>query len=170
MAVAPPGPVLELCCGAAQIGLLAVRGNDRPLICVDADPVAVSFARQNARSNGLESRVEVREGTFTQALSPGELFPVIIADPPWVPTAEIARFPDDPRSAIDGGADGLGTARSCIAAVASHLPPGGVALVQLGSVQQAHSLRRFVQASNLVFGEVREYGDKGVVLFLEQDA
>ena len=32
----PAGPVLELCCGAGQIGLRAVVGSDRRLVCVDA--------------------------------------------------------------------------------------------------------------------------------------
>ena len=35
---APPGPVLELCTGAGHIGLVAVVGNDRTLVAVDANP------------------------------------------------------------------------------------------------------------------------------------
>ena len=35
----PHGPVLELCAGAGQIGLAAVRRSQRRLVCVEADPV-----------------------------------------------------------------------------------------------------------------------------------
>src|SRR5689334_1747601 len=37
---AGPGPVLELCAGVGHIGLLAVHLVPRPLVCVDANPVA----------------------------------------------------------------------------------------------------------------------------------
>jgi cyclopropane-fatty-acyl-phospholipid synthase len=57
---APPGPVLELCAGAGQIGLLAIAGTAHRLVAVDADPVACEFVRTNARAAGLADRVEIR--------------------------------------------------------------------------------------------------------------
>jgi release factor glutamine methyltransferase len=136
----PPGPVLELCCGAGQIGLAAVAGTERRLVCVDADPVAVEYAEHNARSAGLRHRVEVRRGRFQDVLRPRERFPMIIADPPWVPSAETGRFPQDPLPAIDGGCDGLVVARACLEAIEHHLAVGGAALLQLGSVEQVAAL------------------------------
>src|SRR6478752_6523726 len=100
---APAGQVLELCSGAGHIGLLAVLGSTRCLLCVDIDPVACEYARQNAEAAGLTSRVEVREGAMDEVLRDGERFAVVIADPPWVPRMEIGRFPEDPELAIDGG-------------------------------------------------------------------
>ena len=48
LAVVPPGPVLELCSGVGHLGLLAVHGTDRRLVCVDVDPVACAYAVDNA--------------------------------------------------------------------------------------------------------------------------
>lgn len=141
MATAPGGTVLELCAGAGHIGLLAVATSGRRLLCVDANPVACDYARANALTAGAAERVEVREGRLQDALAPGELFPVIIADPPWVPREQTGRYPEDPLTAIDGGDDGLDVARACLVVIDEHLAPGGSAVLQLGTGAQADTLR-----------------------------
>lgn len=162
-ATAPPGPVLELCAGAGQIGLLAVLGTARPLVCVDVDPVACSFARCNAEAAGLVDRVEVREGHMDEVVRDDERFALVVADPPWVRRAEVGRYPEDPLRAIDGGDDGLDLARTCVAVARRHLLPGGSALLQLGTVDQV-GLLESVDTAEVV--EVRRY-DRGVVVRLD---
>lgn len=130
---APPGPVLEVCAGAGHIGLLAVRLAPRSLVCVDADPVACAFLRRNAGAAGV--RVDVREGRMDAVLEADERFAVVIADPPWVPTAGITAFPEDPLLAIDGGDDGLDLVRACLAVISAHLLPRGSAVLQAGPDQ-----------------------------------
>ena len=59
--------------------------------------------------------------------------------PPYVPTRDVARYPDDPRHAIDGGADGLDVVRTCLAVIAAHASPGApVALQVRGPAQVDH--------------------------------
>jgi methylase of polypeptide subunit release factors len=161
---APAGPVLELCSGAGQIGLRAVVDSDRHLVCVDANPVAASYTLENARTAELADRVEVRTGWIEEVLEPGELFPVIIADPPWVPHDETAQFPEDPTLAIDGGEDGMDVVRTCVRAIEEHLAPGGAALLQLGTVEQARQVADLVR--RVAAGEVREL-ERGVLLRLD---
>jgi methylase of polypeptide subunit release factors len=131
----PAGPVLELCCGAGQIGLLALRGSTRRLVMVDADEVACWWTAKNAAAAGLIDQVDVRHGRMQDVLAEDELFPLIIADPPWVASWAVGRFPHDPLLAIDGGADGLGVVRATVRTVAEHLLPSGAALVQVGPDQ-----------------------------------
>ena len=166
----PAGAVLELCSGAGQIGLLAVCASDRQLVCVDLNPAAAELTCDNARAAGLQDRVEMRLGRIDQVLAPGETFPLVIADPPWVRRAETGRFPEDPLVAIDGGDDGLGVARECLAAVVEHLAPGGVALFQLGPGPQAETVSALAARAGLVPGEVRTFGDRGVLLRLDRPA
>lgn len=141
MTSAPGGPVLELCAGAGHIGLLAVAGNGRRLVCVDANGVACDYARANAVANRMADRVEVREARLQEALAPDERFPVVIADPPWVPREQTGRFPEDPLTAIDGGDDGLDVARACLTVIDDHLAPGGSAILQVGTRAQTDALR-----------------------------
>lgn len=139
-AEAPEGALLELCCGAGQIGLLAARLTGRPLVAVDQDPVAVRQTLANARAAGLAGQVQTRCGRIEEVLGPDDRFAVVLADPPWVPHAQITRFPQDPPVAIDGGPAGLDVARTCLRAMADHLLPGGHGVLQLGTRDQVDQL------------------------------
>ena len=165
---APPGPVLELCAGAGQIGLLAVAGSDRRLVCVDVNPAACDYARTNARVAGLADRVEVREGPMGEVLRDSERFALVIADPPWVRRHEVDRFPEDPVLAIDGGADGMALARLCIDTARPHLLDGAAVLLQLGTVEQVDVLRDRLRENDdgLAISEVR-WCDRGVLVRLD---
>ena len=80
----PDGDVLELCCGAGQIGLSAVAGSARRLVAVDINPVAAHYTTLNARRARVP--LAMRLGPMRRMLASEERFPVILADPPWVPT------------------------------------------------------------------------------------
>ncbi|MER6940231.1 class I SAM-dependent methyltransferase [Nocardioides sp. NPDC127514] len=162
----PDGPILELCSGAGQIGLLAAALTGRGLVCVDADPVACAFARANAERAGLADVVEVREGGMEETQDPDERYWLVIADPPWVPTAQVGRYPEDPRTAIDGGADGMLVAERCLTTTARHLSPGGAAVLQLGTPGQADRLLEMVEGTDLRIEEVRDSPGEGVLVHL----
>lgn len=163
----PEGPVLEMCCGAGQIGLLAIAQTPRALVSIDVDPGAVAFAEHNAASAGLCAQVEVRNGSVDAALHHHEQFALIIADPPWVPCAEVATFPEDPRRAIDGGVDGMEVARLCLTVAERHLKPGGVVLLQLGSTSQVARISDFLSVGSLRVRETRDFPGQGVLVRLD---
>lgn len=161
---APAGPLLELCTGAGQIGLLAAHRSGRALVAVDADPVCCRLVAHNAEANGIDE-VEPRLGDLSAALAPGEAFALALADPPWVRSTQVARFPEDPLTAIDGGLDGLDPARACVAAVEGHLAPGSSLLVQLGDDRQADALATEASDAGWAPGG-RRHGERGLVLRL----
>jgi methylase of polypeptide subunit release factors len=163
---APEGTLLELCCGAGQIGLAAISVVRRRLVCVDANPVACEYTRLNADLAGLGGLLEIRTGPFEGVLLPDELFAGIIADPPWVPRAEVGRYPEDPVTAIDGGPDGLELARACVRVAADHLMPGGFTVLQLGAREQIDRIAADLD-DRLRLDEVREF-DRGVLARLDR--
>lgn len=132
----PSGPIVELCSGAGHIGLVAAHLSGRRLVCVDVSPAACAWTRHNADALGLGDRVEVREGDLEVALHDEERVPLVVADPPWVVSDQVGRYPDDPVLAIDGGADGLDLARRCLAVADRHLREDGLLVLQLGDVAQ----------------------------------
>lgn len=160
----PGGRLLELCAGVGHMGLLAVSRSPATAVLVDINPVACDFAEQNAQQ--VTAPVDVRCGPMDRMIAIGETFDVIIADPPWVPSAETARFPSDPLLAIDGGHDGLSLARMCLDVIASCLAPDGTAILQLGSTGQADTISRWLAATHadLAIEEVRTYGTRGVLV------
>ena len=162
------GDVLELCSGAGHIGLLAVLRSPHALVQVDLNPTACAFARQNAAAAGAVG-VRVLEGPIDATLDPDDRFVGVIADPPWVPTAETSRFPEDPVLAIDGGREGVDLARTCVEVAARHLVDGGWVLLQIGTAEQVSALEKWLGepgSPRLGMQEVRTFGERGVLVLL----
>ena len=136
----PAGPILELCAGAGHIGLAAAVLADRDLVQVEADPVAGGYAAVNAAAAGWASRTELRVARLQDALRAGERFVLIVADPPYLSSGDVQRWPDDPVTAIDGGPDGMELIDACVAAAVHHLVSGGVLLLQVAGAAQAERL------------------------------
>src|SRR5215207_1951089 len=156
----PPGPVLELCAGVGHIGMLVVASEAHELVLVDVNPVACELAGRNAVNAGLTDRVEIRCGRVDEVLTADERFGLIIADPPWVPSADTSGHPQDPLIAIDGGVDGLDVALTCVDVAADHLDDGGSMLLQLRNTDQAVALvdkLRGVSHQDLRAVEIRTY-------------
>ena len=163
----PAGPVLELCAGAGHIGLLTVLQSPRLLVQVDESQTACDYARLNADSAGLGPMVEIRRGDLAGVLAPEERFALILADPPWVPSADVLRYPEDPLSAIDGGPDGLRVAWACLEVIDQHLMDGGSALLQLGSAGQVRRVEeQLAERTSLGVAEFRVVGDRGALVHL----
>ena len=163
-------PLLELCAGAGQIGLAAAALSHQAAVLVDSSEHACRLAARNAAAAGLSGRVDVRHGPMDEMLQPDELFALVLADPPYIPSAHTGTFPRDPLTAIDGGDDGLELARTCLRVGASHLRPGGPMLLQLRDGAQADEvaaeLRGQQERTPLEVVEARDVPGGGSVLHL----
>ncbi|MCW2740917.1 MAG: putative protein N(5)-glutamine methyltransferase [Blastococcus sp.] len=147
----PGAVVVDLCCGSGAVGaaLLAVVPGIQ-LSAADVDPAAVDCARRNLPA------ARVHQGDLFGAL-PDDLrgrVDVLVANVPYVPTAAIARMPPEardhePRTALDGGPDGLDVARRVVAAAPEWLAPGGSVLFETSRDQSADAVA-VVEAAGLV--------------------
>ena len=165
-ATAAEGPVLELCAGAGHIGQAAAALTGRALVQVDVDPHACRIAETNAAANLPGHDVQVRCGDLDAVLAPAERFPLVLADPPYLPSSEADDWPDDPMLAVDGGADGLALPRRCLAAAGRHLADGGRVLLQTLGRPQVLRLAADVAAAGLQVVDVREIDDRRAVALL----
>lgn len=165
---APAGAVLELCAGAGQIGLVVAVATGRPLVQVDCSEAAAAFARANAASAGLAASVEVRCAPLESAVGDDEYFPLILADPPYLPSAGVGRFPDDPPLAVDGGPDGLDLVRACLTVAGRHLAADGFVLLQVAGPPQARAVVDVTAGpdAELAVLDVRVLGDDRAVVLL----
>lgn len=162
--------LLEVGCGAGHIGLAAAVMSGSRLVQVDRDPAACRWAGLNAAASGCGGRVEQRCGTAAEVLADAEVFEVIIADPPYVPSEEVSLYPDDPPGAIDGGPDGLEKVRSFLGDIAGHVAPEGSVLLQVRGAGQVDELAGWLAhpASPALFvTEARSYGDLRAVVRLQ---
>jgi release factor glutamine methyltransferase len=136
----PTGQALDLGVGPGTLlfAVLAERPHWRG-VGVDASAAALDVARANARALGLAERADLVLGDWDAALAP-ERFDLVLANPPYIPTAEIETLAPEvrdhePRLALDGGADGLDAYRRLAPAVSRLLAADGAAALEVGAGQ-----------------------------------
>ena len=103
---------------------------------VDISPAAAEVARENAERLNLTERIEIHEGDLAAPLA-GCSYDVILSNPPYIPTADIATLMPEVRSyephlALDGGTDGLNIYRRLMADAPALLKEGGAVAVEVG--------------------------------------
>ena len=171
---------LDFCTGSGCIAIaLAAKCPDAKITATDISADALALARENAARNNVAERIEFLQGdgfaarnvleergrptrelhTNTQA---GRLrsFDLILSNPPYIPSAEIATLqPEvrdfDPRLALDGGADGLEFYRLIAAQAQTLLKPGGKVMVEFGD-GQAEAIRKIFESEKWIVEAVRE--------------
>ena len=105
---------------------------------VDNSQIAVVTARRNAGSLGLADRAKFIRGDWADGIS-GAFDPIFV-NPPYLATSElpllepeVARY--EPRTALDGGHDGLSAYRRILPSLALCLAPDGIAFLEIGQGQ-----------------------------------
>jgi len=149
----PGDVVVDLCCGSGAIGAVIAGAIDGvELHAADLDPAAVRCARRNVEPVGGR----VHEGDLFDAL-PETLrrrVDVVVANVPYVPSDAIALMPPEardhePRTALEGGPDGLNFHRAVADAAPRWLRPGGHLLVETSIHQAPASIEIFTTAGLL---------------------
>lgn len=135
------GRVLDLCTGSACLAIIAAgRFPHAKVDAVELSPAALEVARLNVADYDLEDRVHLFEGDLFAPLE-GQRYDLIIANPPYVTTEEVAAFPpeygSEPQMAHIAGADGLDITRRILAEARSHLNPGGALICEVGTGRAA---------------------------------
>ncbi|MEO6742759.1 MAG: peptide chain release factor N(5)-glutamine methyltransferase, partial [Chthoniobacteraceae bacterium] len=134
------GSIADVGTGSGCIALaLANALPESKVIGLDTSDDALTLARENAERIGLGTRVTFSKSDLLSAAD-GPL-DLIVANLPYIPTAELAALqPEvqrDPRSALDGGADGLELVRQLMPQASAKLRSGGVLALELGLDQPA---------------------------------
>jgi len=124
-------------------------------VATDLSDGALAVARANAGRLGLAGRIIWRRGDALDALAgvvPPAGADAICANPPYVPTADLAALAreireHEPRGALDGGPDGLAVHRRIVGAAAPYLRPGGLLVLETSALgQQARAVAALIGA------------------------
>lgn len=150
--------ILELGAGSGAIvcALLSEFSRARA-VAVDISDYACAATASNVARCGVASRTMILRGRWAQALE--ARFDLVVSNPPYVASAEIATLaPEvrlhDPRLALDGGADGLACYREIFADLPRLLAPRGLALFEFGA-GQAPEIAALLAAAGLEIAEIR---------------
>lgn len=157
--------IVDLCTGSGCVAITLKL--ERPTMTVDAtdlSPDAIAVARDNAQRLGAVWNVRFAAGDLFAPLgAPRKIFDLVVANPPYIATDEIATLQPDikdhePRLALDGGADGLDIVRRIVKEAPRWLRPGGALAMEIGAGQAPLVEQIFVEGG---FGDVRRTQDYG---------
>jgi release factor glutamine methyltransferase len=183
---AQPSTALDFGTGTGCIAIaLAAKCPSAKIVATDVSPEALALAGENAARNNVADRIEfLQSDGFAVFLSEGRVtrvpnseietkirgsqssplrkmeFDLIISNPPYIPSAEIATLQSevrdfDPRGALDGGADGLDFYRKLAAEAKPFLKPTGKIMLEFGD-GQVDAIRAIFAAEKWVVEAVKE--------------
>jgi len=131
--------VLDLGTGSGAIAVALARFLVEPTIkAVDKSSRALELARENARLNNLEEKIDFQESDWFSEVSGN--YDVIVSNPPYVPGAELENLKEEiknhePREALDGGEKGLREVKKILDQVDGYLAEGGAVFLEIGHDQ-----------------------------------
>jgi release factor glutamine methyltransferase len=135
VAFLPTGPcdVLDVGTGSGAIACTIAAETRARVSATDVCGSALEIAAENARRLGVTSRCSFHRGDLTGPLR-GRGFELVVANLPYIPTAELPEPPDpvsfEPRTALDGGQDGLQLYRRLLPQLPSLLNSNAMVLLE----------------------------------------
>jgi release factor glutamine methyltransferase len=149
-----PPRVIDLCTGSGAIAIVLKHLiPELEVWATDISADALETAQKNASRLLPPNSIRFFQGDLYDALPPRtpnhdprppvscSLFPLIISNPPYIPSAEISSLPPEvrmePTLALDGGDDGLHVIRKIISRAPEFLCKGGCLLLEADPRQMA---------------------------------
>lgn len=131
--------VVDLCTGSGAIAVsLAHEHRGARVWASDVSERAVEAARRNALYANVIDRVQMFQGDLFTPI-PEDLagrLVAVVSNPPYIPTGDLPDLPNEvldfePKTALDGGADGLDVARKIAVQSVDWLAPGGFLAIEV---------------------------------------
>jgi release factor glutamine methyltransferase len=141
--------VIELCTGSGAITIaILLERDDVSAIASDISEDALVVAKLNAEKLGVLNRVEFRSGDLFLPYAAEEKASLIVANPPYIKSNDIATLPNcvrdhEPIIALDGEEDGLFFYRRIISLAPLYLESEGFLVLEIG-FDQATDIKKLV--------------------------
>ena len=136
-----PLRILDLGTGTGCLLLSALREYPAATgVGIDLSPAALAIAQSNAMALELAPRAQFILGEWCKPLDSGNLFDIVLANPPYIAREGIAQLMADvrafePHLALDGGEDGLDCYRAIMAELVPYTHNNTTIMVEIGENQ-----------------------------------
>lgn len=161
--------ILDLGTGTGAIALALLSCVPQAVaVGADVSQDALEAAAANATACGLADRFETVRSDWFDAITGS--FDLIVSNPPYIPSADIAELDTDvrdhdPLPALDGGRDGLSAYRLLAGQAGSFLVENGAIGVEIGHDQKSPVTNLFRSSGFRQTGERRDYSGHDRALF-----
>jgi release factor glutamine methyltransferase len=137
----PQARIVEIGTGSGAVAVtLAKHLPQLQITSTDVSGAALALAQRNAKTHGVAERIRFLEGDLFAALPAGEKFDLIVSNPPYIATEQIAALTPtvvkyEPRLALDGGSHGVEVIEKIATQAPAWLAPNGYLLLEIGADQ-----------------------------------
>jgi len=165
-----PLRILDLCAGSGCIGIAcAMAFPDSRVDLAENSVAALEVCRQNIERHRCSDRVHMLRSDVFSGVR-GAKYDLVVANPPYVPTAELkampAEFRHEPRVALEAGKDGMDVVARILDQAPEHLADDGVLICEVGgSVPEFEARWPELPVTWLEF----EHGGDGVFLITRRE-
>lgn len=147
--------------GCLLVCLQHQRGRVRG-VGVERDRGAAALARENIKRHGVDARAQIACSSWCDWKGWAQA-DLIVSNPPYISSLEIAKlqpevFLHDPRTALDGGDDGLKAFRDIISLAAKNMKQGAWLLFEIGYDQRSSVWALMQDAGFTDLGSARDLG------------
>ena len=151
--------ILDVGTGSGAIAIAIAKNCEAFVTAVDVSKNALAVAENNAKKNDV--KIEFLHSNLFDGLKRKRKFDIIVSNPPYIPTKEIAKLDKnvrecDPILALDGGEDGLDFYRNIILQATNRLNSKGQIFFEVGK-GQAVAVRKMLRDNG--FEEIKTTRD-----------
>jgi len=169
--------ILDLGTGSGVLAIVIAREfGEASVWASDVSAEALTLAKMNARKHGVEDRIEFLLSDVWQGLVDSSfVFDVIVSNPPYIASDHISSLAPEvrdhePRSALDGGEQGMDFIREIIRRAPEYLNPGGWILVEMDPEQTAMAMELLDKNNDYVEKRrIKDYSGQYRVLVAQRD-
>jgi release factor glutamine methyltransferase len=164
--------IVDLGTGSGVIAVcLAKELPEAQISAVDISSAALQVARANAERHGVAHRIRFLHGDlFAPLAEERESFDLIVANPPYVRSADVAKLEPEirewePMAALDGGRDGLDIYRRIASQCRSYLTATGHVVLEIADAMGEAAAQIFANAGGFETATLsRDYAGKDRVM------
>jgi release factor glutamine methyltransferase len=160
--------VLDLCTGSGAIAIAVALESRAEVTASDISEEALKVAEDNAKLNGANIKF-VNSDMFKNI---SEKYDIIVSNPPYIPSKDIDGLQTEvkdyePKTALNGGDDGLDFYRIIAAEAREYLTETGCIMLEFG-VNQELALRNIFEGFDLTV--ISDYQNIPRILIVRQEA
>lgn len=148
--------VLDMFCGSGAIGFIQAQ-NAKNILGVDISPISIRCAEENAQNLFLENKTEYRVSNLWEKINEGEIFDVIVANPPLLPILPHTEFEKSFADSPD-----MNITKEFIAGCPNHLSLGGIVYITTSNTTDSKNSEN--KSENLAIKTANEFKLKSEVV------